>query len=507
MAHITYAVTCTLSDFDGSPLPFAPIVIRHVGAGLGALGTVADGYKNAVTDLTGTAVFQLVSNTGDYLGTHYEITSYHPTTGARIHKGAAFIVPESDADVDVLIESSIVVTDPTPAVVAQLNAALATATAAAVSAQGAIASTTAAASTATIKAAEAVAAATTATTKATEATTGATTATTAATTATTKAGEAVAAAASVTTSATTATTKAAESVAAANSAATAEVNTVAARNTATAAATTATTAATTATTKATEATTAAAGAATSEANALSSRNTANTAATTATSSATTATTAATTATNAATTATTGANTATTKATEASASAAAAALSAASAAAGTVNNINGKTPVAGVVTLVPADLGAQPVDAKITSFSSVSSAVTGFIRIANAVVSVDSASYLTGNQNITITGDGTGSGATAITFTLANSGVTAGTYNNSATQVRPFTVDAKGRVTSIGGAVTIAPAFSSITGRPTTLAGYGITDAATAAQGALAASAVQPGSVHLTRIRTLALAGL
>ena len=48
--------------------------------------------------------------------------------------------------------------------------------------------------------------------------------------------------------------------------------------------------------------------------------------------------------------------------------------------------------------------------------------------------------LTGNQSITLSGDATGSGATAITVTLANSGVTAGTYTK-------VTVDAKGRVTS------------------------------------------------------------
>jgi hypothetical protein len=41
------------------------------------------------------------------------------------------------------------------------------------------------------------------------------------------------------------------------------------------------------------------------------------------------------------------------------------------------------------------------------------------------------------------------------LTLANSGVAAGTYNNVATQVRPFTVDAKGRITSIGAAVNIS----------------------------------------------------
>jgi hypothetical protein len=83
---------------------------------------------------------------------------------------------------------------------------------------------------------------------------------------------------------------------------------------------------------------------------------------------------------------------------------------------------------------------------------------------------------TGDQTITLTGDVTGSGTGSFAATLATSGVTAGTYNNVATQVRPFTVDAKGRITGIGTAVTIAPAWGSITGTPTTLAGYGITDA-------------------------------
>ncbi|MFI3185240.1 MAG: hypothetical protein QX198_04600, partial [Methylococcaceae bacterium] len=41
---------------------------------------------------------------------------------------------------------------------------------------------------------------------------------------------------------------------------------------------------------------------------------------------------------------------------------------------------------------------------------------------------------------------------------------------------PFTIDAKGRITSVGANVTIAPAFSDVINKPTTLAGYGITDA-------------------------------
>ena len=67
---------------------------------------------------------------------------------------------------------------------------------------------------------------------------------------------------------------------------------------------------------------------------------------------------------------------------------------------------------------------------------------------------------TGDQTITLTGDVTGSGTGSFATTLANSGVTVGTYKS-------VTVDSKGRV--IAGA------------NPTTLSGYGITDADTSAQ--------------------------
>lgn len=66
-------------------------------------------------------------------------------------------------------------------------------------------------------------------------------------------------------------------------------------------------------------------------------------------------------------------------------------------------------------------------------------------------------YLTTNENITISGDATGSGNTAITLTLADSGVFTGTYKS-------VTVDSKGRVTNGT--------------NPTTLTDYGITDAQT-----------------------------
>ena len=54
--------------------------------------------------------------------------------------------------------------------------------------------------------------------------------------------------------------------------------------------------------------------------------------------------------------------------------------------------------------------------------------------------LDAKNYLTQNQTITLSGDMTGSGTTSISATLANSGVTAGTYNS-------VTVNSKGIITS------------------------------------------------------------
>lgn len=102
--------------------------------------------------------------------------------------------------------------------------------------------------------------------------------------------------------------------------------------------------------------------------------------------------------------------------------------------------------------------------------------------ADITKTVNKANQLTNMRIIAANGDATWSvmfdGSTDLTtaLTLASTGVVAGTYNNSATAISPYTVDAKGRITAVGTAVTITPAWSSITGKPTTVAGYGITDA-------------------------------
>jgi phage-related tail fiber protein len=103
----------------------------------------------------------------------------------------------------------------------------------------------------------------------------------------------------------------------------------------------------------------------------------------------------------------------------------------------------------------ASTAFQAADADLTAIAGLTGA-TGFLRkTALDTWTLDTSTYLTGNQTITFTGEVTGTGTTSIPLSLANSGVTAGTY-------RSVTVTAKGIVT--GGT------------NPTTLAGYGITDA-------------------------------
>ncbi len=63
-----------------------------------------------------------------------------------------------------------------------------------------------------------------------------------------------------------------------------------------------------------------------------------------------------------------------------------------------------------------------------------------------VVGVNLIDFLTENQSISVTGDATGSGNTSINVTLADTGVTAGTYGGNNKFVS-LTIDSKGRITA------------------------------------------------------------
>ena len=114
--------------------------------------------------------------------------------------------------------------------------------------------------------------------------------------------------------------------------------------------------------------------------------------------------------------------------------------------------------------------AQSADADLTAIAGLSGTSGILKKTAADTWTLDTSTYLTANQSITLSGAVTGSGTTAITTTLADSGASAGTYKS-------VTVTAKGLVT--GGT------------NPTTLAGYGITDAALLASPALTGTPTAP----------------
>jgi phage-related tail fiber protein len=131
--------------------------------------------------------------------------------------------------------------------------------------------------------------------------------------------------------------------------------------------------------------------------------------------------------------------------------------------------------------------------------------TVYIEISPTAGNADTATKLATARTISTTGDATGSASfdgsanAAIALTLANTAVSAGSYG-SATAAPTFTVDAKGRLTAAS-SVTITPAFSNVTGKPTTIAGYGITDAATLGSTAGAAAGTAAAGTATTAARS------
>jgi hypothetical protein len=117
------------------------------------------------------------------------------------------------------------------------------------------------------------------------------------------------------------------------------------------------------------------------------------------------------------------------------------------------------------TIVDADINA----AAAIALTKLATVTAGRVVMGNGS-DVATATEITGDATLASNG----------VVTLSNSGVSAATVNDSATSVTPITIDAKGRITGTGSAVTITPSFNSLTDVPTTLAGYGITDAVSSA---------------------------
>lgn len=82
--------------------------------------------------------------------------------------------------------------------------------------------------------------------------------------------------------------------------------------------------------------------------------------------------------------------------------------------------------------------------------------TGFLKGNGTSIIFDNSTYLIANQNITVSGDATGSGSTSIALTLATVNANIGTFNN-------VTVNAKGLVTAASNVAYLTSAITSLNG--------------------------------------------
>lgn len=130
--------------------------------------------------------------------------------------------------------------------------------------------------------------------------------------------------------------------------------------------------------------------------------------------------------------------------------------------GGIFSVNSSNGFAGIGTSTPSTMLTVNGTVTATAFTGAGTGLTG-----------TAASLTAGNvtTNANLTGDVTSVG-NASTLATVNSNV--GTFGDS-THSASFTVNGKGLITAVSSA-SISPAFSAITGKPTTLSGYGITDA-------------------------------
>jgi hypothetical protein len=123
----TRNISVTIFEVDGDPLVGARVQIRLVGMGNGVVGAVAPERTEMVTDENGKCFFKLWQNEQSLSDTYYEIRSFHPKDGSKIHNGETFRVYDSDADVKDLIDVAPIRIDPTAELLVQVQAARAAA--------------------------------------------------------------------------------------------------------------------------------------------------------------------------------------------------------------------------------------------------------------------------------------------------------------------------------------------------------------------------------------------
>lgn len=156
-------------------------------------------------------------------------------------------------------------------------------------------------------------------------------------------------------------------------------------------------------------------------------------------------------------------------------------------------INGNTASGQIVVTTT---GGAVTTASSISYTQVSG--LGTLATQNGTFSGTSSGTNTGDQTITLTGDVTGSGTGSFAATLSNTGVSAGTYTS-------VTVDAKGRVTA---GSSPAVAYSSLSGVPSTFAPSAHkTSHATGGSDALSASDIGAAAASHTHSWSAIVSGL